>query len=79
MPKHAQARPSMHKHSEQLLGTHENLLNLKKHKIFDLKIAVYICYIYIYAGRTTPDNPRRKTMQNHEKRHKTMQNHTKPS
>ena len=37
-PKHApstpQARP---KHSEQLLGTYGNPLNLKKHEIFDLK------------------------------------------
>ena len=33
----AQARPSTPKHSEQLLGTYGNLLNLKKHEIFDLK------------------------------------------
>ena len=31
--KHAQAP----KHPEQLLGTYGNLLNLKKHEIFDLK------------------------------------------
>ena len=36
-PKHAQARPSTPKHSEQLLGTYGNLLNLKKHEIFDFK------------------------------------------
>ena len=35
--KHAQACPSMPKHSEQLLGTYGNLLNLKKHEIFDFK------------------------------------------
>jgi len=27
----------MPKHSEQLLGTYGNLLNFKKHEIFDLK------------------------------------------
>ena len=36
MPKHAQACPST-LNSEQLLGTYGNLLNLKKHEIFDLK------------------------------------------
>ena len=29
--------PSMPKHSEQLLGTYGNLLNLKKHEIFNFK------------------------------------------
>ena len=37
-PKHAQARPSTPK---QLLGTYENLLNLKEHEIFDLKKKSY--------------------------------------
>ena len=50
MPKHAQARPSTPapntpqarpKHSEQLLGTYGNPLNLKKHEIFDLKKTSY--------------------------------------
>ena len=29
------------KHSEQLLGTYGNLLNLKKHEIFDFKKTSY--------------------------------------
>jgi len=29
------------KHSEQLLGTYGNLLNLKKHKIYDFKKTSY--------------------------------------
>ena len=31
----------MPKHSEQLLGTYDNLLNLKKHEIFDFKKTSY--------------------------------------
>ena len=31
----------MPKHSEQILGTYGNLLNLKKHEIFDLKKTSY--------------------------------------
>ena len=34
-------RPSTPKHSEQLLGTYGNLLNLKKHEIFDFKKTSY--------------------------------------
>ena len=34
-------RPSTPKHSEQLLGTYGNLLNLKKHEIFDFKKMSY--------------------------------------
>ena len=33
--------PNMPKHSEQLLGTYGNILNLKKHQIFDLKKTSY--------------------------------------
>ena len=40
-PKRAQVRPSSLKHSEQLLGTYGNLLNLKQHEIFDLKKTSY--------------------------------------
>ena len=40
MPKHAQACPST-LNSEQLLGTYGNLLNLKKHEIFDFKKMSY--------------------------------------
>ena len=36
-----QARPSMPKHSEQLLGTYGNLLNLKKHEILHFKKTSY--------------------------------------
>ena len=39
--KHAKARPSAPKHSGQLLGTYGNLLNLKKHEIFDFKKTSY--------------------------------------
>ena len=38
---YSKARPSTPKHSEQLLGTYGNLLNLKKHEIFDLKKTSY--------------------------------------
>ena len=38
---YSKARPSMPKHSEQLLGTYGNLLNLKKHEIFDFKKTSY--------------------------------------
>ena len=34
---YSKAHPSAPKHSEQLLGTYGNLLNLKKHEIFDFK------------------------------------------
>ena len=34
-------RPSTPKHSEQLLGTYGNLLNTKKHEIFDFKKTSY--------------------------------------
>ena len=40
-PKHAQARSSTPKHSEQLLGAYGNLLNLKRHEIFDFKKTSY--------------------------------------
>ena len=39
--KHTQARPSTPKHSEQLLGAYGNLLNLKRHEIFDFKKTSY--------------------------------------
>ena len=44
-PKHIkhkkQVRPRTPKHSEQLLGIYGNLLNLKKHEIFDFKKTSY--------------------------------------
>ena len=46
------ACPSAPKHSEQLLGTYGNLLNLKKHEIFDLKKTSY--------GKKEEEDRRRK-------------------
>ena len=39
--KYTKSRPSLPKHSEQLLGTYGKLLNLKKHEIFDFKKTSY--------------------------------------
>ena len=39
--KYTKSRPSPPKHSEQLLGTYGNLLNLKKREIFDFKKTSY--------------------------------------
>ena len=41
-PKHIKHKnPSTPEHAEQLLGTYGNLLNLKKHEIFDFKKTSY--------------------------------------